>query len=226
MQIIASPTERTTAATDALLGLIAVGYAAELLGRRRRAPWKAGVWAGTFGTLGAAGALGAVVHGLELAPRLRELLWRPLTLVLGVTVALFACGALGDLRGERAARRALPGALLGALGFYALSQRLRRGFLAFIAYEALAMLFALGVYVRLAQAGRLAGAQLMAAGVLLSIIAAAVQASRLELRLAGLPFDHNGLFHIIQIAGMPLLAAGLRAALDEAEALALSEETP
>ncbi|NTW00726.1 MAG: hypothetical protein HGA19_05375 [Oscillochloris sp.] len=213
IQIIASPTERTTAATDALLGVISLGYAAELLGQRQHFPWKAGVWAATFGALSASGVLGAVVHGFEMPEPRRTLLWRPLTLTLGVTVALFATGALYDLLGERLARRALPGLLLSALGFYVLSQRLQRGFLIFILYEAVAMLFALGAYARLAQGGQLTGAQQMAAGVLLSILAAAIQSSSLELTLFGVPFDHNGLFHIVQIAGLPLLAAGLHAGL-------------
>jgi hypothetical protein len=214
MQLIESPTERTTAATDALLAALALRYAAELVGYRRLHPWKAWIWAGVFGSVGVAGALGAVVHGLHMPEGRRAVLWRPLTLILGVTVALFADGAAGDLLGERAARRALPGLLLGALAFYALSQRLQRGFLVFIIYEAVAMLFALGAYARLAQGGRLGGAQQMAAGVLLSILAAAAQASSLRLTILGAPFDHNGIFHIVQIAGLPLLAAGLRASLD------------
>jgi hypothetical protein len=214
IQLIASPTERTTAATDALMAAVALGYAAELLGRRPQHPWKAGIWAGAYGASGLSSVLAAVTHGFAMPEERRALLWRPLNLLLGLTVALFAAGALGDLYGERAARRALPGLLLSALGFFALSQRLQRGFIVFIVYEAVAMLFALGAYVRLAQGGRLAGAQQMAAGVLISIIAAAVQASSLKLTVFGIPLDHNGLFHIVQIAGMPVLAAGLRAALD------------
>jgi hypothetical protein len=52
----------------------------------------------------------------------------------------------------------------------------------------------------------------MAAGVALSLAAAAVQVSPLSLRL-GVRFDHNGLFHLIQIAGVVLLAAGVRQSL-------------
>ncbi|EFO80017.1 hypothetical protein OSCT_2102 [Oscillochloris trichoides DG-6] len=214
LTIIASPTERSTAATDALIGVVALGYAAKLLGYRQQAPWRAGVWAGTFGALSFSGFLGAVVHGFEMPETRRTLLWKPLNLTLGLTVALFATGALGDLAGERVARRATPGLLASALGFFFLSQRLQRGFLIFILYEALAMLFALGAYVRLAQAGQLDGAQQMAAGVLISIIAAAIQSSNLQLTIFGIPLDNNGLFHIVQLAGLPLLAAGLRADLD------------
>ncbi len=214
MQIIASPTERTTAATDAMIAIISLRYAVELLGRRQSHPWKASIWAGAFGATSVASALSVVVHGLQMSPRRHAILWHPITLMLGVTVALFATGSVGDLLGERAARRALPGMFLSAVGFYAIKQRLQRGFIAFIVYEAAAMLFALGAYARLVQAGRLSGAQQMLAGIILSILAAAIQASSAELTIFGIPLDHNGLFHIVQLAGLPLLAAGLRAALD------------
>jgi len=213
-RLIDDPREQTTAATDALIAVIALRYALQLRGLRPSDPWKAGLWSATFAGLSLAGGLGAVVHGLALSERARAALWRPLFLCLGAVVALFAAGATRDGWGEPAARRALPPLLLAAAGFFGLSQRLRRGFLVFVVYEAVAMLFALGVYVRLARAGRLDGAELMAAGVLLSILAAAVQASPLEITVLGIPFDHNGLFHLVQIAGLPLLAAGLRAALD------------
>lgn len=212
--IIADPREQTTAATDAVIAVMALRYAWELQRRRSADPWKAGLWAAAFGGLACAGGLGAVVHGLTLSERAKLALWRPLYLILGVVVALFAAGATRDGWGEPAARRTLPGLLLAALGFFGLSQRLKGGFRVFVVYEAVAMLFALAVYVRLARGGRLAGADLMAAGVLLSILAAAVQASPLELTIYGVPFDHNGLFHLVQMTGLPLLAAGLRAALD------------
>lgn len=213
MHLIADPRERTTAATDALIALMAARYAWQLRQLRSAAPLKAALWAASFAGLGVAGSLGAVVHGLQLSERSRAALWRPLNLCLGVVVALFAAGAVYDAWGPKAARRALPALILGALGFYAASQRLSRGFLVFIVYEAVVMLFALAAYVRLARGGRLEGANLMAAGILLSIIAAAIQASPLDLEVAGIPFDHNGLFHLVQMAGLPLIAAGLRADL-------------
>jgi hypothetical protein len=208
--IIASPTERTTAATDALIALVALAYARGLLGY---AGWRGRVWAGAFAALGVAGGLGAAAHGLRLTGYARTALWRVLYLILGVTVALFAVAATADGWGERVSRRALPLALLTALGFYGLSQRLARGFLVFLIYEAAAMLYALAVYVRLARGGRLAGAELTAAGILIALLAAAVQASSLKLEVLGVPFDHNGLFHLVQIAGLPVLAAGVRAGL-------------
>lgn len=210
--LIESPTERTTAATDAIIAALALAYASSMLGR---GGWRARVWAGAFAALGLAGAQGAAAHGLRLGARAHAALWRALYLTLGVMVALFAAVATADGWGERAGRRALPGLLLAAVGFYGASRRLSHGFLVFIVYEAAALLYALGIYVRLARGGRLAGAELTAAGILIALIAAAVQSSRLRLTILGMPFDNNGLFHLVQIAGLPVLAAGVRAGLDQ-----------
>jgi hypothetical protein len=89
-------------------------------------------------------------------------------------------------------------------------------FLVFIVYEAVALLFALGVYIWLTWAGQLLGAGWMAAGVLLTISAAVVQASwdgKAHPLTFIWQFDQNGLYHLIQMAGVLLLLAGLRTAL-------------
>jgi len=53
---------------------------------------------------------------------------------------------------------------------------------------------------------------LIVAGIALSIVAAVVQATTMRARFV-VPFDHNGLFHLIQLLGMGVLAAGVRLAL-------------
>jgi hypothetical protein len=88
--------------------------------------------------------------------------------------------------------------------------------LVFTFYEAVAMLFALGAYSWLAFTGRLAGAYWMVAGVLVTIIAAAVQVlwngKENPLTLIW-QFDQNGLYHLIQMVGVALLMVGLRLGL-------------
>ena len=74
------------------------------------------------------------------------------------------------------------------------------------------MAAALTIYVALSTSGRLPGARLMAAGISLSIAAAAVQASALRLHLI-VPLDHNGLFHLVQMIATVVLAGGVRAGL-------------
>jgi hypothetical protein len=53
----------------------------------------------------------------------------------------------------------------------------------------------------------------MAAGVLITIIAAVVQAGKAVRVTVLWEFDYNGLFHLIQITGVIVLTAGLRLAL-------------
>jgi hypothetical protein len=94
-------------------------------------------------------------------------------------------------------------------------------FILFIVYEGLALAFALGVYGFLAIAGE-QGAGFMVGGVLLSIIAAGLQASKsIEFTLiwkfdhngvyhfVQTAFDHNGVYHFVQTAGLLFLIAGL-----------------
>lgn len=212
IEIIDIPTEQTTAATDALIAVMAARIAFCLRRRRRRDPWKVDLWTWTFGLLTLSGALGAAAHGFKMSPATNAALWQPLNLSLGMVVALFVVGAIHDLWGRAASRRALPAMIVAGGLFFGVTQAFPGIFAVFIVYEALAMLFALGVYGKLAFGGRLPGAYLMLTGILISIIAAAVQSSSLAAKFIW-QFDHNGLFHLIQMVGLPVLAAGLYAAL-------------
>ncbi|HEX6616111.1 MAG TPA: hypothetical protein VF046_07375 [Gemmatimonadales bacterium] len=200
--------ERATAATDGLLALVA---AAGILALRRRTRPSFGraVWQTALGAMGVASVLGAVAHGVALTDRARELLWQPLYLALGVTMALFVIGAVRDRYGDRAARRLLPPMLALALLFYAVTRATGGDFLVFVLYESAALLLALLIYLRLAVEGR-SGAAAVAAAFALSLTAGAVQASGIgPVRLVW-EFDHNGLFHLIELLGLVLLVAGLR----------------
>ena len=209
----ASATELTTAATDALLGFLALACVALLQQHRKADRWKVGIWTGALATLAAAALLGAVVHGLELDNGTRELLWRPLYFLLGLLVALFVVAASYDWLGEKPARRVLLVMIPVAVGFFAITQLLSGAFLVFVVYEAVAMLAVLGIYVSLASRRRLPGAELMALAILLNIVAAGIQASG-SVRFALVwPFDHNGLFHIVQMIAVVVLMLGLRQSL-------------
>ncbi len=209
MDLAGVATERTTAATDAILAVAAL---AGILSLRRRTPRSFGrtVWLAALGSIVLASMLGAVAHGLELRPAMRELLWQPLYLALGVTMALFVVGAVADWRGAPTGRRVLAPMLALALVFYGITRLTGGSFLAFVVYEAAALLFALGVYLRLAGGAARAGAASMAAAMAVSLAAGAVQASGLGPVRIVWAFDHNGLFHLVQLAGLVLLVGGLR----------------
>jgi len=208
LELTESAAERATAATDALLALAAVAGIVAL--RRRTSPsFGRAVWQSALAATAVASALGAAAHGLALTDTVRELLWQPLFLALGVTMALFVVGAVRDRAGDRAARRLLPPMLVLALVFYGVTRATGGAFLVFVLYESAALLVALLIYLRLAVEGR-SGAAAVAAAFALSLTAGAVQASGIgPVRLVW-EFDHNGLFHLIELLGLVLLVTGLR----------------
>jgi hypothetical protein len=155
--------------------------------------------------------LGAAAHGYAWSDSARTAIWQPLYLSLGLTIALFVVAAAGDWRGVEAARAFLPWMLAIGIAFYAATWLLRGAFILFIAYEAVAMLAALAIYVSLYAHG-VSGAGLIAGGIGISIAAAAIQATSLQLTV-GVPFDHNGLFHLVQLAGIVVLSSGVKARL-------------
>jgi hypothetical protein len=208
-------TELTTAATDALLAVVSLVCIAVLNQYRSEHRWRVHIWTWVFGLLALASALGAVAHGLDLDPLIRARLWRPLYLSLGLVVALFVVGAISDFMGEKAARTALLPMLGLALGFFAVTQVATSSFLVFVVYEALAMLAALGMYLSLALKRKLPGAGIIAAGILLNIAAAAVQAVDSIAITIIVPFDHNGVFHLVQTAALIMLTAGLAWSMDQ-----------
>lgn len=210
--LAAQATERTTAATDALLAVAALVVFVLLRGRTP-ASFGRSVWLAALACMIVASAIGVVAHGLALSDRTRELLWQPLYLALGVTMALFVVGAVRDWRGDRAGRRLLPPMLVVALAFYGVTRATGGDFLAFVLFEAAALGFALGVYAWLAARQRRPGAAAMAAALAVSLAAGAVQAADLGTIRLLWDFDHNGLFHLVQLAGLALLAAGLRRTL-------------
>jgi len=210
MQLQKSQTELTTAATDAVLAIVCMVIAWWLLDARPS--WTRTVWIWLFTLTALASVLGAAAHGLALTDRARNALWQPLYLSLGLTIALLVMAGVSDWKGEALARAWLPWALAVGVGFYALTNVLSGAFIVFVAYEAIAMVLVLGIYVTLWTVRGLPGAPLIVAGIGLSIVAAVVQATTMTARVV-VTFDHNGLFHLIQLVGMVVLAAGVRALL-------------
>ena len=213
MALNSSATELTTAATDALLG----GLCLVLLWRLHRLPtdalWKRAIWAWVFRLIVVASALGALAHGLTLPESFRAALWQPLYLSLGLAVALFLVGAVTDWRGDAAARWLLPWAVGIGFVFWIASALLGGGFIVFVAYEAAAMSAALMIYLFLKITRRFPGAGRISIGIALSLVAAGLQASRLKLQVV-VPFDHNGLFHIVQAIATVAIASGIRRGLE------------
>lgn len=201
-------TELTTAATDAAMGVLGIALVLRLRAVNTSAAWSRTVWTWVFLLLVVASGLGAVAHGVALPAPVRAVLWHPLYLSLGLSIALFMVGAVADGRGENASRALLPWAIGTGVAFFALSQLLGGAFLIFVVYETVAMVVALGIYVSLAARRHLPGAWLVSAGIALTLVAAAVQASSLRVDVL-IPLDHNGLFHLVQMVATVVVARGV-----------------
>jgi len=216
MQVIDIPTEQTTALTDFILGLIVVGVFLSLYRLRSHANMpKVDIWLYAFGFLGLASFIGAPAHGLAMSPGLNFWLWQLIYLALGLVIAMFVTATVFDLWGENAYRRVLWPMVAVAIVFYLITVLISDSFLTFVAYEAVAMLFALAGYVYLAARHKLKGAWWMVAGILLTILAAVVQASGAKGVVIFAGLDNNGVFHLIQWFGVLTLWLGLRTALQK-----------
>ena len=93
----------------------------------------------------------------------------------------------------------------------ALNASVSPSFAAWSNVAAVAMCVVLSIYLALWLSRGLPGAPLIVAGIALSSLAAVEQATTMRVRFV-VPFDHNGLFHLIQLLGMGVLAAGVRLA--------------
>ena len=213
MQLNTIPTELTTAATDVVLGVLAVGCVTYLSRFRESDRWKVRLWSWVFGMLAAAAFLGAVAHGFIWSAAVWDILWFPLFLLLGLTVALFVAGAIYDWRGLAAAKRSVPILVVLAVMFFGVTQVLSGAFLVFVLYEAVAMLFAFSVYGYLAAKAASGAMIVMLIGVGLNIVAAAIQASQVVSFTLVWTFDHNGVFHLVQLVAVVVLCIGLRMSL-------------
>jgi len=206
MLIHYSPFERVTAVTDIFMGLLSAYAAIQL---SQVSGFKPTIWAWTFGLLAFSSFVGAVAHGFEMTPKTNDRLWMPINLSLGLALGLFVAAALFDLSGESLARKSLPLMLVVGFGFFLITVWKPGTFMTFIAYEAVAMLFALGAYVYLFFASTLSGVGWMVAGVFVTILAAIVQATGKAGKGMFWYFDNNGIFHLIQMVGLLLLLVGV-----------------
>jgi hypothetical protein len=215
MEFIEDPAERTTAVTDVILAMVALG-GIWFLG------WNAAdsseilkilIWSAAIGLIGLASALGAATHGLVMSPGLHNRLWQVLNACLALAVSLFAAGVVYDVWGSVACQSVLPFLIVAGLFFYAATLVFPGYFFIFIVYEGLTLIFALMAYIYMTFGRELSGAPLISAGILVSILAAALQACKSITVTVIWEFDHNGIFHIVQIIGIILLLIGLRQSL-------------
>ena len=201
--------EQSTSLTDLLIAVVAFAGALRISRRSALPTTRRTIWSAALSGLALSALIGALVHGLHWSARSKALIWRLLNLALSLTVGLFAVAALYDTAGRRAALRLLPLTILSACGLEAATHRLQRGFGVLLAYEAAALSSALATYLNLARQRQLRGAGRISLGIALSLIAAAVQRTSWQVDRSWLALDHNGLFHLVQLAGLFPLIDGI-----------------
>jgi len=212
MILVKSPTELTTSATDLFLAIECVIIMIVLWRVPAGDRWRTSLWSWVFGLLTFSSFLGAVAHGLNLKASIREALFVPIFLGLGAVVALLAAGALFDWYGRDRAKRFLWLSVAVTIIFFVLGRFFSGSLILLVIIEALAILFALAVYSFLAVTHRLKGSAVISLAILLSLAAAGVQANPVSMKIL-FPFDHNGIFHLIEIAALAMLGWGLRSGM-------------
>ena len=210
LNFISIPTEQTTAITDLILAGQSMICLHFVRPRSTNRCFALSLWAWVFGLLSFSSLLGAFVHGFQLAPETVRLLWGLLYFALGLLVALVALASFAHLGHGNISRRLVPACIGFAFVFSAITQVWNDSFLLFVAYEAVMMTLALGIYIAcLWRPVERRGLGLLALGVLLTLLAAAVDTQstwRLQCIWA---FDNHGIFHLIQMLGLLIISIGL-----------------
>ena len=203
--------EPTTVATDYLLALLAIGLGWALwrdgVRRAQRAPR---LLALTFWWTALGAFLGGTAHGFPtlLGSAGLARIWLATTWAIGVAGFLFLCAAAmaATLGGWR---RGLILAGVVKLAVYAVWMTRNPEFYWVILDYGSAMLVVLGLMIAQARRGGApaAAALWVVGGIAVSVLGAAIQAAR----LAPHPhFNHNDLYHVVQMAALILFYRGGR----------------
>lgn len=199
--------EPMTVATDGLVALFAFTFGALLLKHRgREEPRVARWWAAAFAAVGVYALVGGAFHGFgpALGEPAARALWK-LTVfgagfvgfaILGATILSHAAGRI---------RRLLLCAAAAKLVLYLAWMATHDAFVWVIADYGGSMLIALIVHAWAWHTRRSPAGPWIVAAVIVSLAAAAVQASGFTLHRH---FNHNDLFHVLQLPGLALFYRG------------------
>jgi ABC-type amino acid transport system permease subunit len=193
--------EPMTLATDYLLAAVTAFLAVGIL-RRTEGQNARRLWGVAFLALALGAALGGTHHGFEF-----EALWKPTVWTVGLASAVMLAGSAFATTHGRARHALLALALVKLVAFWAWTWRDDR-FIWVVADTAAA--FALVAALHLWR-WRQPGSLWIVAGVGVSITGAAVQASGFDVHRH---FNHNDLYHLIQIGAMLAYYRGARILAD------------
>ncbi len=199
MDLIQIPTEQTTAFTDLILGMGSLFFSFLVTKIFARVRFQQKIWFFFFFFLGLASMIGSFVHGVELSPDLNSLLWHPFYLSLGLSVAFFVMGAVFEFLGEKKTKKVFPWMLSAAILFFLITIFIPDSFVIFNVYEGLCFLCCLILFLLKFFRTKRAVYYLMILGILITVLAAVLQSMQDILFRFIWEFDHNGIFHLVQI---------------------------
>jgi hypothetical protein len=200
-------TEVATMLTDFAIAAICVGLSiATLIFADGQGDLAQEIWAASFGFTALAAFIGGVVHGfaLHLTAAVKQRLWKATQYVMGLTGLAILASAVMAFAGGRA-QPWLLGVAATKFGGYALFVRRRDEYSVVVAdygasMVALAVLAAIG-WLRTGSAA----APWLFVGVVVSAVAAFIQVRK----VAPHPrFNHNDLYHVVQIVALYLFYRG------------------
>jgi hypothetical protein len=195
--------EPMTMATDYALAAVA-GCCCLLIFKRTPLQNSQRHWALAFAALAVAAALGGTHHGFVI-----EALWTPTVLAVGIaSFAMLAGSAIATTSGRL--RQGLIALALAKLLVYS-AWMLGHDEFIYVVVDTGAALLAIAVLHLFFFKNQ--ESKWMLAGVAVSLVAAAAQASGLDLHPS---FNHNDLYHVVQIAAMALFYCGARRMQDRA----------
>jgi hypothetical protein len=201
MSIVIS--EPTTTLTDYALGATGAYLGARLLRTaRERRVLSSALWAGSFLVGSLAAFVGGSSHGFAayIGPRLHATLWLVTYNSIAVASLLILAGALAAFAPRRW-RNGLAGLLLLRLLVTTALLTVHRDMRYLIYDYSLSILVILGLSLHAWSTRRDPGAPWALAAVATSLVGAVIQGSRLAPHAA---FNHNDLFHVIEIVSLYL----------------------
>ncbi|MBX3705824.1 MAG: hypothetical protein KF911_04245 [Pseudomonadales bacterium] len=202
-----APTELTTAATDLLLAVICMLCARHTMAHAVARP-ALRIWSWAFVLSATAALLGALAHALDLPKWLDGSIWGFIYLALAAGIGAIVLATFEDcLPAWRA--RVQPFVWALALASFGAAMLFPDVFAVILVWQGAGVLFAIWAYGWNGLRGDGGRSAWVVAGLVITAVAAVVQATGSISFTLVWPFDHNGVFHLVQIPGLIAAAHGL-----------------
>jgi hypothetical protein len=200
-------TEPMTMVTDYLMGALAFALAIRLLGDPASgAQWSGRLWAAAFVMTAVAAFAGGTYHGfIQWMPgSAGRALWKATLVATGIgSACLLAAAVTAATTGPL--RQALVALALVKLAVYLWTIATKDAFIVVIADYGTALVAVLLAAWFIRPTGLTPAASWIAAGVAVAVVAGVIQWARLAPHAH---FNHNDLFHVVQMASLYLLYRG------------------